>query len=36
VGEKGRMRLLAEHSPKVCANAIVELVSRVSRTQNSR
>jgi hypothetical protein len=36
VGEKGRMRLLAEHSPRVCANAIVELVFRVSKTQNSR
>ena len=36
VGEKGRMWLLAEHSPKLCANAIVELVSRVSRTQYSR
>ena len=36
MGEKGRMRLLAGHSPKVCADAIVELVSRVSATQNSR
>ena len=36
MGERGRMRLLAEHSPKVCANAIVELVSRISRTPKTR
>ena len=31
MGEKGRMRLLAGHSPKVYSKAIVELVSRISR-----
>ena len=31
MGEKGRMRLLAGHSPKVYSTAIVELVSRISR-----
>ena len=36
MGERGRMQVLADHSPKVCANAIVDLVSRVSRTQSLR
>ena len=35
MGERGRMHLLAEHSPKLCAKAILEWVYRISRTQNS-